>query len=124
MKIIKLNITLLLILIVFSCCSLFLPQHPPKYRIQNYCDYVADYQIITAGSDTVRYDSVQNNTSSDFVNINVGQVAVAVVVHGNSNIFADSFIAKADRQYNIVMHDGEVFGYHTIDLSIEDLPNP
>jgi hypothetical protein len=122
MKNLIIIIPAIFILLVISGCKLIEPSNPPKYRIQNYCDYIVDYKIIPMGLDTVRYDNIQNNTSRDFTNIKEGNVNVIVSVQGKSDVFIDNFIATKNHKYTITMHDGAVFGQHTINLAISDEP--
>ena len=119
----KLNYFALIILLIISSCKLLEPSYPPKYRVQNYCDYVVDFKIIPAGTDTIRFDNVQNNTSGNFVDIKEGNVNVIVFVQGNSEIHTKNFVASKDRKYTVAMHDGAVFGQHYIHLDIIDEPH-
>ena len=121
MKII-IYISTVLILIIISNCNLLFSKSP-IYRIQNYCDYTADFKVAPAGADTIRIDGVQNNTSGDFKDIKEGNVNVIAIVQGDSELYTNNFVAKDNRKYTITLHDGDVFGEHIIHLEIADEPN-
>jgi hypothetical protein len=122
MKIKTIHISVFIsLLFIFSSCRLFESSYPPKYNVQNVCDFVVDFKVTTAGNQTVRYDSVQNNTSTEPVRIKEGTVSVSVFVYdGKSSTFNDSFNAKNNKSYTITMHDGSVFGTHIISLGISE----
>ncbi|MGD1046550.1 MAG: hypothetical protein ABR936_14680 [Bacteroidota bacterium] len=120
---IKIIIPAIFILLVISSCKLVEPSNPPKYRIQNYCDYVADFKIIPAGADTIWFNNVQNNTSGDFTNIKEGQVNVIATVQGDSGLYTNNFSAEKNSKYTVTLHDGAIFGQHIIHLEITGEPN-
>jgi hypothetical protein len=123
MRNIKILIPAIFILLVISSCKLVEPFNLPKYRIQNYCDYVADFKIIPAGSDTIRYSNIQNNTSGDFTNIKEGQVNVIATVQGDSGLYTNNFSAEKNSKYTVTLHDGAIYGQHIIHLEISSEPN-
>jgi len=107
-----------LVSFLFTGCDQFNDFYPPKYRVQNYCDYTVDFQIIPAGADTIRVNNVPNNASGNFAEIKAGNVHVIGSVPDLSETYTYDFVAENNYGYSITMHDGAVFGQHVIHLEV------